>query len=224
MCRKAIIAIYLLLLIPVFCFARQAPEQQFQEHLQRWKQFHWLGIAEVNYKSFALRKYFTLAKNADAARLDLYDSGVFSLTLQPLAAVYLADSIALFAPSVKQLDDLDPNWFVPKGFARNLIQFTDSLQVRQQEILTTKKTTYNGLNFLFDRHYRIVSISYPASDITVKIEYTRKSEPDKITILISKQGKVILGVDQRHYTDIVIEPLLPPPGTQPMDKELIEPD
>ena len=187
--------------------ARKTPAELFDANLNQWQSFRFQGIVQVSYTEFAARKYFALAKNKDAIRLDILDNGILGLQAAPLATVYLQDSLYIKAPTIKQLESFNPNWFLDRGTVPMVINIVDSLATHRDEILAKRKVVIGGIVFVFDKKYRISRISSSRFLTEITVTYNRHSEPDVVKIKYSGKAAASFSIDQRDYQNIAIEPL-----------------
>lgn len=205
--------IFLLIFIMLGCMGsvligKTSPTQKLNDNLISWEQFHWQGIIQVQSSAFTMRKYFVISKNKDAIRLDILDSGIMGLNAKPLVSLYLKDSIVLDAPAVKQLEGMDPNWFIPKATLQRFIHFSDSLFAMQQEIVSSLSAKSGDTVFTFDKKYRLISAKNPAVGFETKIVYNRRNKPDKLIIKYLGKPLAELQITDREYGDIDVEPVI----------------
>jgi hypothetical protein len=202
--------------------AKANPTKQLQKNLAIWEQFRWQGIVQVQSSAFSIRKNFVLAKNKEAIRLDILDSGVMGLTAQPLVSIYLKDSIVIDAPSIKQLQGIDPNWFISSEDVNGLINITDSLLAHQDEIISTLKTINGTTSFIYDKQYRLVQIKSTDIRLEANITYDRHNNPSKIAFKFRGNPIAELQIIEREDKNVQIEPLVIAPEAPESDDMLPE--
>ncbi|MBM4399184.1 MAG: hypothetical protein FJ041_02485 [Candidatus Cloacimonetes bacterium] len=207
--RLLLITLILLAGLNISLLAKSKPAKQLEQNLEQWQEFRWLGIIQVQSSVFSLRKNYVFAKSRDAVRLDVLDSGVMGLQAKPFVTLYLKDSIIFDAPTIKELSGVDLNWFVPKGMIAPLVQFADSLQAKQKEILSTRKVTSARTVFTFDKKFRLSSIVNTAGGFEANIVYNRRSQPTKMLVKYKGEQIAEVLINEREYKDIAIEPLVP---------------
>lgn len=208
--RKLLFLIIIMLLsMNSLLLAKKNPAKLLQQNIQSWEQFRWQGIIQVQSSAFAIRKYFVLARNQEAARLDILDSGIMGLAAKPLVSVYVKDKIVLSAPSIKQLEGIDPNWFIPQNSIDQFVHFSDSLLARQSEIITNRKIKSGESVYYYDKKYRLSQIQSPKLGIEANVTYNRRNQPTKISIKYGGEPLVEIQITDRTYKNIEIEPLTP---------------
>ncbi len=205
--RLLLLFIIMLLGMNSLLYSKQSSSKQLQKNISIWEQFHWEGIIQVQSSAFAMRKYFVLSKNKEAMRLDILDSGIIGLTAQPLVSLYIKDSIILNAPSVKQLEGIDPNWFFPKNAIGRLVHFSDSLLSKQEEILSSHKFKSGKTIFQYDKKYRLSLIKNTDIGFEAKVLYNRNNQPTTISITYAGEPLTELQITDREYNSIEIVPL-----------------
>jgi hypothetical protein len=206
--RKATI----LLLLILVCFsnilaAKSKAEKQLQTNITQWAAFQAEGSILVNYPPYAIRKFFVFARDASAARLDILDSGLIGFNPAPMVTLYLQDKIILSAPGIKELQGIDPNWYIPAGTTQKLLALTDSLFAHSAEILAKRQAVINGITLSFDKKYRLSALLYPQYKVSAKVEYTRKNKPSKLSFYYHGKETAILNIDKIRFQDIDISPL-----------------
>ena len=206
--RKSLVILLILLCCISFDLqAKKNKAELLQTNLKQWEQFRWEGIIQVQSSYLSLRKDFVLVKNKDEMRLDILDTGPMGLSAQPLVSAYLKDQIVLEAPTIKQLSNLDLNWFIPTGAVGSLIHFTDSLTAKSDEILKTRQAETAETVFSFDKDYRLVNISNPDLVLQAFIIYNRRNQPSKMQIKHAGVQVAELQINKQNYDNIVIVPL-----------------
>jgi len=208
--RRLLLPLLILLLSTnTFLFAGKNPATLLQMNTATWEQFRWQGIIQVQSSAFAIRKNFVLSKNKEAMRLDILDSGIMGLAAKPLASIYLKDKIVLDAPTIKQLEGIDPNWFISAKMVESIVHFTDSLQAAQQEIISSRKIKTGNTIFLYDKKYRLSQIKSSEPGFEANVIYNSHNQPTKITVKYAGEPLAELQITERRYDNIEIEPLQP---------------
>jgi hypothetical protein len=218
--RLIIITLILLCCLNLTLEAKQNKAKLLQSNLRQWEQFRWDGIIQVQSSLLSLRKNFVLVKDKDELRLDILDSGIMGLQAKPMVTAYLKDKIILEAPTVKQLSNLDLNWFIPAGAVGSLLHFTDSLLVKSREIVADRKAETTGTLFTFDKKYRLSGISNPDLVLQASIIYNNHNQPTKMLIKHAGEEVAEFQINQQTYTGISIEPLLD--GTDTIEPDKLE--
>jgi hypothetical protein len=221
--RKTIIIILLL----SFCLglsleAKNSAAKQLQTNLEQWSQFRWEGIIQVQMSAFSARKNFILSKNRDEMRLDVLDSGVMGLQAKPLATIYLKDKILVEAPTIKQLQDVDLNWFVPQGAVSSLVHFADSLLANIQTILKDRKLTTANTAYAFDKKHRLIKITSPELGMKAEIIYNRRNQPTKLLLDHDGDRIVELQINEQKYNKVRVIPLIDPKAIPEPEPEISE--
>jgi hypothetical protein len=215
--RFMIIMVIMFICMSSILNAKSSPVQNLQKNIKTWEQFRWQGIIQLQSSAFTMRKNFTLNKNRDAIRIDILDSGIMGLNAKPLVSLYLKDSVVLDAPTVKQLEGLDPNWFIPKAALQKFVHFADSLAALQQEILSTHVAKSGSTIFTFDKKYRLISAKNPEVGFETGVIYNRHNQPTKILIKYTGKPLAELQINDREYGNIEIEPLTIQNGSDTSD-------
>jgi hypothetical protein len=205
--RLPVLIILLLCSLNFALWAKSKPEKQLQANLAQWEQFRWQGMAQVMHEAFTLRKFYVLAKNTEALRLDILDSGVLGLNAKPMLALYVKDRIVLDAPSIKELEGIDLNWFVTPDKYKPFFAMTTTLQSHSAEIISNRKISLSGLTYLFDKKYRLTGIISPKLQLEAQVTYNRKSQPDKISLIYQGKELAIFTIDEITTEHIEITPL-----------------
>ncbi len=219
--RKLLLLILIILIsMNLSLFAKKKPAILLKKNLEQWQQFKWQGIIQVQSSAFSMRKNFVLAKDSTSLRLDVLDSGIIGLQAKPFLILYLKDRIVIDAPEIEQLQGLDLNWFVPPGSIEKLMHFTDSLQLKQQEIISKRELKTANTIFSFDKKYRLSNIKSTDFNIEANIIYNRRNYSTKIQIKYNGTPMAELQINEREYKDIEIVPLEFNPGTIDYDKIL----
>lgn len=208
--KTMILALILLAGLSTFLTAKTSAAKQLQDNLANWEQFRWEGIIQVQMSAFSARKNFILSKNRDEMRLDVLDSGVMGLQAKPIATIYLKDKILLEAPTIKQLQDIDLNWFVPQSAISSFVHFTDSLQANVQCILMNRKLTTAATTYTFDKKHRLVRISSPEFGMKADVVYNRRNQPTKLLLDHDGDRIVELQINKQKYSDVKVVPLIDP--------------
>lgn len=210
--KKTIILLAVLLAVISFGLqAKTGKAAKLETNLKQWEQFRWQGIVQVESSAFSLRKNFVLAKNEEALRMDVLDSGVLGLQAKPLVTIYMKDRIELEAPAIKQLAGIDPNWFLPPGALKGMINFTDSLRSRSSEIISKRKLELDAALFTFDKNYRLSSIKSDLTGLELNISYNRRNQPTKVIIKRRDERLAELQINEQKYGKIDIQPLVSEP-------------
>lgn len=219
--RKLLLLILIILIgMNLSLYAKKRPAKLLQKNLEQWHQFKWQGIIQVQSSAFSMRKNFVLAKDSTSLRLDVLDSGIIGLQAKPFLILYLKDKIVIDAPTIEQLKGLDLNWFVPPGSIEKLMHFADSLQLKQQEIISNRKIITANTIFSFDKKYRLSNIKSTDFNIEANIIYNRRNYPTKLLIKLNGEQMAELQINEREYKDIKIVPLEFNPGAIDYDKIL----
>ena len=221
--RSLILLLILLCCLTPLLSATSKKAAKLEDNLKQWEQFRWQGIIQVESSAFSMRKNFVLAKNTEAMRIDVLDSGVFGLQAKPLISIYIKDKIVLEAPTVKQLSGIDPNWFLPPGALDGLFNFTDSLLARSAEIVSKRQTEMASSLFSFDKDLRLSKITNNDIGLEFNITYNRRNQPTKIFIRRRDTKLAELQINEQKYGSITIEPLAestPAPDIAELEKEL----
>jgi hypothetical protein len=205
--KLLIITLIMLMSMSLSLYAKTKAVKQLEQNLQQWEQFRWQGILQVQSSAFSIRKNFVLSKNSEALRLDVLDSGVMGLQAKPLVTLYIKDSIQFEAPTIKELIGIDLNWFVPKSMVQTMLNFTDSLKTKEQEIISTKKVTTDKTVFTFDKKLRLTTVANKASGFEAHIIYNRHNQPTKMHIKHRGSQVAELLINERIFKNIEIEPL-----------------
>jgi len=203
----------MLLVLSVSLTAKTSKAALLKNNLKQWEQFRWEGIIQVESSAFSMRKNFVMVKNKEEMRIDVLDSGVMGLQAKPLATIYVKDKIILEAPTIKQLAGVDPNWFVPKGAVANLINFTDSLLAKSEEIISKRKIEMASTSFVFDKKMRLSALKNQDVGMEILVNYNRRNQPTKVIIRHHDTKMAELQINEQKYDNIVIEPLLLGPET-----------
>jgi hypothetical protein len=204
--RRFLLLCFILLLgMSAVLSAKANPVTQLQKNIATWEQFRWQGIIQVQSSAFAIRKNFVLSKNKSALRLDILDSGIMGLTAKPLVTLYMRDTIILNAPSIKQLEGIDPNWFIPRRAVEGLVHFTDSLQAAQQEIIANRKLKSGKTLYLYDKKYRLTQIKSVELGVEANVTYNRRNQPTKVTVKYANEPLAELQINEREFDNIEIE-------------------
>jgi len=206
---RRLLPIFLIMLLSMntLLTAKAKPVKLLNKNNSIFEQFRWQGIIQVQSSAFSIRMYYVLAKNKDAIRLDIMDSGIMGLTAEPLVRLYMKENIVLDAPSINQLQGLDPNWFIPPEAVHGLIHMTDSLQTKQAEIIAKHKFTAGNSVFIYDKKYRLSQIKSADFGFEALIIYNRHNQPDKISFKFRGKPIAELQIDKREYENIEIVPL-----------------
>ncbi len=210
--KKTIILLTVMLAVISFGLqAKTSKVAKLENNLKQWEQFRWQGIVQVESSAFSLRKNFVLAKNEEALRMDVLDSGVLGLQAKPLVTIYIKDRIELEAPTIKQLAGIDPNWFLPPGALKGMINFTDSLRNRSSEIISKRKLELDAALFTFDKNYRLSNIKSEMTSLELAITYNRRNQPTKVIIKRRDERLAELQINEQKYGKIDIKPLVSEP-------------
>ncbi len=108
--KKALISVLIISAIIISACAGpkdKSEEEKLRQQLKKWESFDSEGIAEVSYKSLAIRKMFSAAKNGSELRFDLFDGGLLGSAGEPLLTMYLGDYVAVKSPFIPMLELLD---------------------------------------------------------------------------------------------------------------------
>ncbi|MFO7659495.1 MAG: hypothetical protein R6V77_01160 [Candidatus Cloacimonadaceae bacterium] len=207
--KKTLVMIAVFLAVTAMALeAKTGKAAKLENNLRQWEQFRWQGIVQVESSAFSMRKNFVLAKNEEALRMDILDSGVLGLQAKPLVTIYMKDRIDLEAPTIKQLSGLDLNWFLPPEALKGMINFTDSLRARSQEIIANRKLELASSLFTFDKNYRLSKIISDTGGLELTVSYNRRNQPTKVIIKRRDSKLAELQINEQKYGDIAIQPLI----------------
>lgn len=216
-------ALLLALLFLGACAANRTQDQRalLRAELLKWENFTSEGVAQVSYNGLALRKMFVLSKTRDEARLDVLDGGALGINPEPLVSAYLGDYFSLKAPIAPQLELLAQNSFDP-GISLQLLSNPDSLLQRYaEEIISTKKLALDSVELTFNPSLQLMQISTRDAKTQVDISYTKKGDPDKVLVQVSKNTSLELLVDEISYGNAELTPL-PPNQSSPLVDKIME--
>ena len=200
----------LLMFLYALLGAKAHPAQLLEANLNTWEQFRWQGVVQVKHEALTARKFFTLAKNTEALRLDIIDSGVMGLNSMPILSLYIKDKIALEAPTIKQLQGLDPNWYITPDKYKPFFAMSSEFRTNSAEIIANHKLSLKGQTYFFDKKYRLTLIKIPLLKMEAKIEYKKKYQPDKVSLNYEGKEVAIFYIDDISIGNIAIIPLETP--------------
>ncbi len=173
---KKIIILLLLVLLLMGCsslkeLTNRQKEELVRANLSYLNKFKSEGVLEVSIKGFSLKKEFVLKKNQNSLRLDVIDSGIFSLLPSPFATLFAKDNIVITNYNKGLLPDLVLDKFPLK-------EFLDLEKLPQgiiDEIVKNRKFALAIIQFEFDELYRmnkillnkdVISFKYNGLDLT----------------------------------------------------------
>lgn len=216
-------ALLLALLLLGACAANRTQDQRalLRAELLKWENFTAEGVAQVNYNGLSLRKMFVLNKTATEARLDILDGGALGINPEPLVSAYLGDYFSLKSPIAPQLELLAQTSFDP-GISLQLLSNPDSLLQRYAEdIISTKKLALDNVELAFNPSLQLVQISTRDAKTQVNITYTKKGDPDKVSVQVSKNTSLELLVDDISYGKTEVT-ALPPNASSPLVEKIMD--
>lgn len=195
---KRIIILLSLVLLFTACstfmeMSKQEKEALVRENLSYLNNFKSQGVLEISFKGLSLQKEFVLVKNRQSLRLDILDSGIFSLLPSPLATLYVKDKAILTNYNKGLFSDMVLDNIPLQEF----IDFSNLPQGIIDEIVKNRRFTIAIIEFEFDELYRMskininqesVSLIYRGSDLS-RIELASKKADVNIDFDLFQPGE-----------------------------------
>ncbi len=179
---------------------------RLKEHLLKWETFQFDGIIEINHKSLSLHKYFTLRKENNIARLDIYDKGLLGMRPDPFISIYFDELIQARIPDIPEIKVLRPEEY-PDYFGYFLLfDSLSQLMEHSNEILESNSYKNDQQEFFFDNQQRLNSIVIPDEGILINLLY--KTELQEIIIKKEEKKIVTMTIDEIRYKFNKISPLI----------------
>ena len=180
--------------------------QRLDEHLKTWEKFRFDGIIKINHKNLSLHKYFTLRKEEDVARLDIYDSGLLGMKPNPFISVYYDSLIQARVPDSAEIKVLKPEDY-PDYFSYFLLfQTLAELQTEKAQIIKNSSYDNGEQTFFFDEQQRLEKVIFNNDTTEVLIRY--KTNIQEIIIIKGLDEIASLVIDEVNYDFKKISPLI----------------
>ncbi len=158
--KKALISVLIISAIIISACAGpkdKSEEEKLRQQLKKWESFDSEGIAEVSYKSLAIRKMFSAAKNGSELRFDLFDGGLLGSAGEPLLTMYLRDYVALKSPFIPMLELLDLTPSAPLQSLKLSANADSLVALYGERIIRDKKLELNGVTINFNKDYLLAT-------------------------------------------------------------------
>jgi hypothetical protein len=202
---KRNIFIILILILLAGCSTLKEMSYQDKENLVRHNlaylnNFKGEGVLEVSFKGLSLKKEFLIIKNHNSLRLDVLDSGIFSLIPSPFASLYVKDSAII----TNYNKGLFPDMVFDKIPLQELLDFSKLPQGIIDEIIKNKAFTIAIIQFEFDDFYRLSKIKVNQESLNLIYR-----GPDLSRIeLASQKADVNIDFDLFQQGEFEIKPII----------------
>ena len=176
---------------------RQLQEQLLSVHISSWKNLRIDGVAEINYKGFALRKNIVIRKNEEALRADLFDSGIFGMSPAPFAGVYFGDELWVTLPGKKSPEQFTTDNTEKLSTISEMIFNTEKLYERKDDIISGYKTEFENTVITFNENFQIEKIEL--ADKNYYALFTYEEHLSEITFWSNNQKAAEIIVDKINF-------------------------
>ena len=211
--KKALIAVLIITAIIISACAApkgKSEEEKLRQQLKKWESFDSQGIAEVSYKSLAIRKMFSAAKIGSQLRFDLFDGGLLGSAGEPLLTMYLGDYVAVKSPFIPMLELMDFTQAAPLQSLK-LSANTDSLiALYGERIIKNKKLELNGVTINFNEDYLLDSISEKENQTRIQALYNSRGDLSELVVTSIDNIALRMSFDKIEYVQPQIIPLPKP--------------
>ncbi len=220
---SSLILLLAVLLLLSACASIKSADQKavLRGELSKWENFSSDGVIQVNYMGLSMRKMFVLSKTREEARLDVLDGGAFGISPTPLVSVYMGDYVAIQAPMMPKLEAMSQS-IRDNDLSLRLLSDPDSLiSMYGDTVIATHKLTLDNSELSFTDKMQLDKVIDLKSGSEMRISYTSKGDPDKVTITIDSATSLELLIDKTSYGKAEVISL-PPNVLSPLMEQLKE--
>ncbi|HPL51576.1 MAG TPA: hypothetical protein PLW08_02870 [Candidatus Cloacimonas acidaminovorans] len=211
--KKALISVLIISAIIISACAGpkdKSEEEKLRQQLKKWESFDSEGIAEVSYKSLAIRKMFSAAKNGSELRFDLFDGGLLGSAGEPLLTMYLGDYVAVKSPFIPMLELLDLTPSAPLQSLKLSANADSLVAFYGERIIRDKKLELNGVTINFNKDYLLDSVWEQENKTQMKALYNSKGDLSELVVTSIDNISLRMSFDKIEYVQPQIIPLPKP--------------
>ncbi|RLC44480.1 MAG: hypothetical protein DRH57_09125 [Candidatus Cloacimonadota bacterium] len=200
----------LILIFPLLFFACSiiVPSQKFYqekqikekvlENLQIFQSFKLQGTIEITSRQFAFYKNISIKKYKDVLRIDIFAGGLFGLSPQMDAQVFVSDSILIYIPKKNLLFIDDDYTFIVKNDTINIPKhlFIDTISQYDEWLISKENIVvrHNNTKYTFNPNTFNIKEIHSSNSIITFSNY-KQGFPHKIFMEKEKRISVKLNID-----------------------------